>query len=268
MWLRNWLMKWFKRKLTTKRYYEVIEDAERTCAILTAKAWPKAGTKAIDCYEALAVALMYTDAIASCHFGCQRGDHRLEYLIGGATSSAYAALLLMRRGYYDQALSIARTLGELANLLILFVFDRPKIEQWKNADERTLKRQFSPYAVRLALEKIEGLPVIPIDRDRYGRLSTFSIHATPDLMPQAHDAETRATLIPEFQMAGMLRVLNETAIAHRFTLFAAARLIELPEEIKKIASQVAEVLDNSIGGVSVMPDGLPYSRLRPPLKHA
>jgi hypothetical protein len=139
--------KTFLDDLTGVKFLERIAQFETECATATARELPKVGVKGRDCYEALGMTLALMDCAASCYWGCAGGDHRLEFLIGRATNSAYAALSLATKGYYDQALSSARTLGEIANLLAFFAADRAKIDEWKSADEPTRKRSFS--AVRV-----------------------------------------------------------------------------------------------------------------------
>lgn len=105
-------------ELTGGKFFDVIARQEAECASTTMQEFPKLGAKAApDCYEALGMTLALMDRAASCYWGCAGGDHRLEFLVGRATNSAYAALSLATRGYYDQALSGARALGEIANLL-------------------------------------------------------------------------------------------------------------------------------------------------------
>jgi hypothetical protein len=206
----------FLDDLTGVKFLQRIAQFEAECAAATARALPKLGVKGQDCYEALGMTLALTDGAASCHWGCAGGDHRLEFLIGRATNSAYAALSLAIKGYYDQALSSARTLGEIANLLALFAADRAKVDEWKSADEPTRKRIFSAMKVRLGIEALD-VP-LPVNEERYHRLSTFSIHAIPDSMPQAHNPHGQALTYPVFQAAGFLLALNEIAIPVGFLL--------------------------------------------------
>jgi hypothetical protein len=182
-------------------------------------------------------ALYLTDCGASCYWGCAGGDHCLEFLVGRATNSAYAALALATKDYYDQALSSARTLGEMANLLALFAVDSPKLEEWKSADEQKCRHLFSPVKVRLAIEALNAL--LPINEDRYGRLSTFSIHAIPDAMPQAHNHLGRPITFPVFQAAGFVLALNEIAIPVAFIVLYASRLLYMDEERRKAFRDVA-----------------------------
>jgi hypothetical protein len=52
---------------------------------------------------------------------------------------------------YDEALVLIRATGEIANLLWLFVMDRPSMNEWKNCDRDTRLGKFGPGAVRRAI---------------------------------------------------------------------------------------------------------------------
>ena len=103
---------------------------------------------------------------------------------------------MKRRGYYDQALSGARTLGEIANLFALFVADAKQLDTWKTIDEKQRRREFSAVRVRLTLEQLNA--PIPVDEARYGTLSSYSIYADANSMLRwgvqlaAHLSESKA----------------------------------------------------------------------------
>lgn len=132
----------FLDDLTGLKFLQKIAQYETKCGSATERELSKLGAKGQDCYKALGMTLALLDCAASCWWGCAGGDHRLEFLIGRATNSAYAGLSLATKGYYDQALSSARTLGEIANLLALFAADRAKIDEWKSVDETNSQAYF------------------------------------------------------------------------------------------------------------------------------
>lgn len=249
----------FLDDLTGVKFLQKIVQYENECASATARELPKLGVKAQDCYEAVGTTLALLDCAASCYWGCAGGDHRLEFLIGRATNSAYAGLSLATKGYYDQALSSARTLGEIANLLALFAVDKAKIDEWKSADEATRKRIFSAVKVRHGIEAL-GAP-LPIDEERYRHLSIFSIHAIPDSMPQAHNHQGQAVTFPTFQAAGFLLALNEIAIPVGFILLYASIVLDVKDEARKVFRDVAGVLIESVGGITVTVQGRPWYKL-------
>jgi hypothetical protein len=249
----------FLDDLTGAKFIERIGEYETDCGAATIRELPNLGSKGKDCYQALGMTLALMDCAASCYWGCAGGDHRLEFLVGRATNSACAALSLAIRGYYDQALSIARTLGEIANLLALFAGDRATIDQWKSADEPTRKRTFSAVRVRLAIERL-GAP-LPIDQERYGRLSTFSIHQDPDSMPQAHNSHAQPITFSVFQPAGFLLGLNEIAIPVGFIALYVGILLDMEDETRKVFRDVGRALIESLGGITVTVEGRPWFKL-------
>ena len=98
-----------------------------------------------------------------------------------AASNGHAAVRLLRMGYYDESLLLARSIGELANLLFLFHKDGTALEKYREARESWRKKweQFTPATVRGKLQQP------PIDSQRYRTLSARSAHAGPSLNPQS-----------------------------------------------------------------------------------
>lgn len=248
------------KNLTGPKFLKFIRDLEADCLGATTKALPKMGEKAPECYEALGMTLLLLDCACSCHWGCQGGDHRLEYLVGRATNTAYAAVTLAVRGYYDQALSSARTLGEFANLLCLFTIEQKYIAEWKTADETTRKKKFSAVKIRLALEKL-GFPAVPINETRYGKLSVYSIHAIPDQMPQAHGAAGKAIAFPVFQPAGFILSVNEIALPIAYIAVCTGKLLNLNAEVAQTFREMAHTLNEAVGGIGIDVEGRPWFKL-------
>lgn len=244
---------------TGKSFLESITEREDACSRITHERVPQLGKRLPQCYEALGMTLALLDCAAACWWGCAQGDHRLEYLLGRTANSAYAALSATRRGYYDQALSGARTLGEIANLLSLFVADEAHLETWKTNDEKQRRREFSAVKVRLALERLNA--PVPIDEKRYGMLSGYSIHADPNGMPQAHNSIGRAITAPVYQEAGVFLALNEIALPVAFAAVFAPTLLKYEAKQATIFHDTARVLIEGFGGVNIMEKGRPWFKL-------
>ncbi|HEX8240501.1 MAG TPA: hypothetical protein VF574_12245 [Allosphingosinicella sp.] len=242
-----------------RSFLQLIAEHEAKCQSRTWSALPAMGEKAPRCFDGVGTVLALLDSAASCFWGCHQGDHRGEFLLGRVASSAYAALRLSTAGYYDQALSIVRTLGENANLIALFNADPPSFERWKNLPERDRRNEFKPVSVRLALEAL-GAP-LPVDKDRYAALSDFSIHASPNAMPQAHNAAGRPLTFGVFQEAGLVLVLNELALPLTFVAIFASDIVKVPPKIKRTLLGEGRSLASAIGGVSVLEKGRPWFRL-------
>jgi hypothetical protein len=165
-------------------------------------------------------------------------------------------LLLLTSGYYDEALSLIRGLGEIANLMATFVTDISEFERWKTLDETARRRYFSPVKVRLWLEQ-NGGPLV-IDERRYGILSSYSIHARPDTLPQDHGPHGKAVIGPIYQEAGLLLCLNELARPMAFIGIFSAQLIGVPDEIRDVVHSIGRALAENIGGISLEAQGKPW----------
>ena len=120
---------------------------------------------------------------ATCYRQCHGGGHLLERLCGRAYNLGYAANQLALIGLYDESLSLVRSLGELTNLIMLGVFDPPKIQEWVKADRKTRMDKFGPSKVRRMLEK-KGH--ICADDDWYKEFSEEYSHVTPNTKPNFH----------------------------------------------------------------------------------
>ena len=168
--------------------------------------------------------------------------------MGRATSNARATLLLLRAGHYDEALGVVRQMGEVANLLFLFIKSNVSFLEWRSASEKDRRRSFSPVKVR---EELETLRVpIPMDESLYSRLSGISIHANPGTTPQSHNVLDMPTMGAYFQEAGALVVLNHLASLATFTLWFGSALLEQSAD-QAIALEAARRLAESIGSIDI-----------------
>lgn len=101
--------------------------------------------------------------------------HTVQMFVIRLFNVGASALKLGLSGYYQQALQLLRDSLELVNLVDLFRADRSKIAEWRLADNKKLKKDFGPAAVRTALEmfpQFKGQKA-----GRYKTYATFSEHA-------------------------------------------------------------------------------------------
>lgn len=90
-------------------------------------------------------------------FPTEDEDLKVIQILGMRMFNAFgASLKLALSGYHQNAALILRDVLETVFLLDLFSGDRALIAKWRVADAKTLRREFSPAAVRKALD------------DRYG----------------------------------------------------------------------------------------------------
>jgi hypothetical protein len=159
----------------------------------------------------LGTLLSLLDRVSSCWWGCNGGDHKAEYLVGRSCNCAMGAFMLARSGFYDESLSLTRSLGEIANLAYLLSTDPEARCQWKNVDPDKTRREFSPVEVRRALEK-RGKPV-PIDKSRYRQLSEKATHPTPHIPPGMYNEGKLPVVAGLLQEAGLYLCLAELGYA-------------------------------------------------------
>ncbi len=223
-------------------------DQENRCEAETDKWLPEAGVKAPKCLDALGTVLSLADRLASCWWGCRGGDHVEEYLVGRAVSNCRAALRLLRFGFYDEALSMIRSIGENANLLSLFLESKEYREDWRTATGSQRRREFSPVKARMKLAELRALT--PMDEEKYRRLCEPFVHPSPQSLPQAHNVLGLPSLGGLFQEAGVLVVLNELAwMMTCITGFGGAGVG--PKGKKDIFLIAIEELEESIGRIDV-----------------
>lgn len=240
-----------KKKVPTGiEFLQLLERLENDCLATSATNLPQMGKTAPKTLEHLGTVLSLLDRVASCHWGCKGGDHVAEYLAGRCCSSGRASLRLLRHGYYDESLSLTRSIAETANLLFLFWQEPAAFDQWKKTDKAARLREFSPAAVRRQLKK-RDMP-IPADSARYSEFCEIATHVTPATKPQAHNPLQIPTLGSYFQAAGFLMALNELSDMVAFSTFAASRLVVLEKPVaREIALASAELIRNA-GGIGIL----------------
>ncbi|MCY4393235.1 MAG: hypothetical protein OXE43_14500 [Chloroflexi bacterium] len=225
-------------------FLDLIRGQEESCANQFDEWIPSAGARAPATVQALGTALSLLERIGSCWWGCRGGDHQDEYLVGRAASNAKAALLLLRTGYYDEALGLVRQVGETSNLIALFVQSADLHAKWRSAGDADRRREFSPVNVRKGLQSLE-FP-LPIDSEMYGLLSGRAVHPHSEHAPQSHNVDGRPTQGAVFQEAGALVVLNELAGQVGY-LIGLAQMFVGPQPDGKAVFEAALDLIESVG---------------------
>ena len=150
-------------------------------------------------------------------------DMKVIQVLGMRTFNAFgASLKLALSGYSQNSALIMRDILETVFLLSLFSGDRTLIARWRLADDKTRKRDFSPVAVRIALDGRDGFE----GRKREEIYRMFCELA-------AH---------PTMKSAYMMRPQRDgDAVIGPF--IAADSLEAVLSEMGRLAIQVGEVLD-------------------------
>jgi len=184
-------------------------------------------------YDCIWVACSYIDNMASCLWGCQGGNHGVQYLCGKISSQSKSSLYLLQHGYYDEALGLCRMIGETSNLLCLFYKDDSELKKWfeQNNYDHPIKK-FKPASVRDRLEK-HGIDP-PMKKDRFQELSNQILHVNPHTRPQEYNDYSFSILGGVFQKEGWNQVVSELSKLLCFAVFFGVELLEIPDCPKKI----------------------------------
>ncbi len=158
-------------ELSGAEFLALATRQEMHCSAATMKGIPQLGVRGIGCLEKFGVAINVLSGAAGCRWGCPGGDHLVEYLLGRGASSAHAGYRLMMHGFYDECLGLARGLGELANLLLLFGAEPSAFAAWRASDRKERLRTFSPMKVRLRLESLKLS--VGVQEDRYSAVPSL-----------------------------------------------------------------------------------------------
>lgn len=212
------------------QFLKMVWDIEDTNERKTDELIPSLGSKAPKCWNEVGTVLSLLDRMASCWWGCRGGDHVVEYLCGRVVSNGRAALRLLRFGFYDEALSLCRSMGEVANLLHLFSKDDAALQGWKSASPKKRRTNFRPSDVRKKLEE-NDMPIF-IGRDHYGLLSERSVHVHPHTKPQAYNILGIPSVSVHVQHGGLLVCLNEMVLPLAISSTFGAILIGLDKSVK------------------------------------
>lgn len=235
-------------------FLDLVAGHEKECEAETASRRETLGLKAPQCLAQLGTVLSLSDRLATCWWGCRGGDHLVERLIGRAVSSVRASLRLMSGGYYDEALSITRGVGEVANLLALFVADPTAFSKWTTADDRERRNNFGPAAVRRRVADL-GAP-LPVSAERYAVLCEIGTHVTPRTNPQGHNPFGMPVLGGRFQEIGYLLALNELAVPFAFVSVFGAKLLDAPKEVVAEIQVASRAMIEFLGAINLT-DGVP-----------
>lgn len=118
-------------------------------------------------------------------------EHTVQLLAMRVFNVGAGVLKLGFSGYYQAAFTLLRDALETVNLVDLFRVDGTALVRWQAADEKTLKNDFGPAKVRLALEKHPEFKGQRRDK-QYATFSGYASHASyrgfkliaPDNWPQ------------------------------------------------------------------------------------
>lgn len=190
--------------------------------------------------KVLGVSLSILYQAATCHRKCFGGPHIFESLAGRSYNLASSAYILICRGFYDEALNLVRSMGEVANLIGLSVVDKDALRKWISADKKTRLREFSPAKVRGLLEG-EHEQLLFANKDWYSKFCEDYTHVHPKTKPNAHGDSDQSHIGGFIQEEGMKFSVNEltNVCAH------IAMLVSKYFDLDDMFDELCEAIRNS-----------------------
>ncbi len=187
-------------------YLAAVAAAEDKCEVETNEWIEHAeGERFPQAIDLLGRTLALVEAAACCYWGCKNPSHDLERLAGRIYNLATGALRLMRAGRYDEALSLIRSVGEFANILMLFSITPETRKEWSSFDERKRREAFKPFKVRAAINAKNVPPAM--DSDEYADLCEQAVHPNPSTAPSGYNTPRVPVLGGHLQHAGAIMVM-------------------------------------------------------------
>jgi hypothetical protein len=104
-----------------RAFLELTQELADASSKSTDKFCAEAGKSLPQTMDATGTVLSMLYRLACCYYGCHGGDHQVEWLVGKFVNQAVSAHRLVRAAQYDESLMLIRGMGEIANLLWLFM---------------------------------------------------------------------------------------------------------------------------------------------------
>ncbi|MDA1107209.1 MAG: hypothetical protein O2845_02265 [Proteobacteria bacterium] len=204
-----------------------LEEAAQQAALqLDAKG--QLGVRGPEMLTRLGDGLSLLAQIASCAWGCRHAGHAVENLVRRLANAATAALRLAYLGYYDEAIGVIRSAGELANLLQLFFLAPVELGTWTASSRSERMSRYGPAAVRRLVEARDERPIV--DEPAYRVLCELGIHVTPASAFLSHDLEgARVYVGPQLSIPGLFLVVSELTYLVGSVLPLVGRLTQQAE---------------------------------------
>jgi hypothetical protein len=231
-------------------FVQLLSDQEDACEAETRRRISDLGPKISVCLVDLGTLLSLLDRAASCFWGCHGGNHVAEQLACRVCSCARAALRLLLFGLYDESLSITRSIGETANLMLLLTLDQAALAHWGASTPRQRQERFGPDIVRLRLEAL-NLPVF-ITEACHAESCEAATHAAPHLKAQADNTPGAPVVGAQFQEAGVVVALTELATALAWASIPLPKLLRCDDRRGAEINDAAAALAAAAGSADIV----------------
>jgi hypothetical protein len=210
------------------------------------------GVKLPATVENFGTVLSFMYRTACCAWGCNGGDHQLEWLVGRVVNQASAAYRLIECASYDESLVLTRGIGEIANLLWLFQEFPEELGAWKASDRRGRLQNYGPAAVRRKLEACSKQFVPPIDNERYQRLCEVGTHPVPALAPSHFTGTGRPILSGMIQHVGIYVCTTELGFATAMCGIPTSAIVLKDTVARQTLFDASIRLTRSLGSFTVL----------------
>lgn len=229
-------------------FFQTLRIFEDECQRQTDEKVKNLGEKAILTYQNLGTLQSFLYRFACCQWGCLHSDHKLEYIVGRVVSHVQASLRVLFFGYYDESLALTRNIAEIANLLVLFGYDKNKMQEWKSLNEDDAWKTFAPGKVRQMITAMGKF--LPIPKEHYARLCSVGTHINPITKPQPYNPIHIPTVGTVFQELGFFVSLNELAIATSVVAGGLIRVVEIDKDLIRQIQDAAATTARQAGSVT------------------
>lgn len=174
---------------------------------------------------------------ATCHRKCYGGDHVFEGIAARTYNLACSAYSLISIGYYDEALNLIRSIGEISNLVALYVKDKELWKEWVNADKKTRFKKFTPVKVRKLLgDDTRTL----MDEDWYSELCESYAHIAPDTNPNMHNELQRRVTGGLVQEQGIKKSIRQLTFLISMVSLVFCKISDMDDLFDPISAMVTD----------------------------
>ena len=193
--------------------------------------------------EIVGISLSILFQASTCHRKCFGGSHILESLAGRSYNLACSAYILICRGFYDEALNLMRSMGEIYNLIALLEVDNKAFQNWLNSDAKTRIHNFGPGKIR---ELLKGqADFLYADKDWYSKFCEDYTHVHPGTRPNTHNEQGQAHAGGVFQEEGLKFAIDELANLCALIALIISKHADLDDLFEELCGSISSYVKKS-----------------------
>ena len=193
-------------------------------------------------FEEIGSSLSLLTQIASCAWGCSKGNHLKENLIRRLVNYCFATIRLTNLGFYNESLSLIRSAGELANLMQLFSHQESEFDEWAFCSTKERWNNYKPEKVRLKLQAFQISEIM--DKKTYSQLCSIGIHPSIEYARVSHQENGNVYVGSEFSKETIIMIYNELALLLSPILICVGNFIKVDIEHQNILHGAGKILES------------------------